>query len=709
MTTSKKRSSLKDPVEGEADKRARTDAGAVVASGSAPSSAATAMASSTPSASGAAATQKPISLPKPSTVAEGASDVVTYLNKINSVNEENEKHSHPVIIGSRAAAYWMPSFRACDDWDIVATPNQAIKIIKDTQASSNLSIKLIVQPLDTSVIRRKPLPQDVKQAMVILPKHLYKITAENKATHIKFEIEIAVQDHESTGMSSASQILKLCEANGDDTSYMTISLGSGKGIACMVAPVSLLEALKSSHIYWPAYFAKHIADLHTLRAVLAPLEPPSSTANIGIFADKGKPLTPPTRSPQMEELLLARTLEVEAFRGTPGAHINLNMSNQDFLDREDDLFVTRHIPHDDVHAMVMYHDTPIYDELKTDKSKAMVSKDLFEKASYEKQIQCVKEEAMVIALERFLLPKVTLDPVSAYRSALLRICTTLTKGWFRQFAVDNFPRLAVCDKNLLSIRDDILTKHPLPPAFRHDPLNLLRKTITNLDDLHLMKQLSVLTEEVSDIDDDWINSDVSDEDDMYDTVYTNPSRGEELYRGKRFWAIDSAVPENPGLLVSFYNEDYCNGPQNCILNFNFHGTLSVQLLTTSNVDLKHLSAFESSRYGSPEDYSEKDFHKLAVAVCANNQGGSWGGGEIWSTNNIIARSLKEEVNVLGIEGLTEDLLMAYIIAVVQPELPSNGDTPLRNTVNELRVKGAIPVSPVNHLWFDYWKYHDLID
>jgi hypothetical protein len=48
---------------------------------------------------------------------------------------------------------------------------------------------------------------------------------------------------------------------------------------------------------------------------------------------------------------------------------------------------------------------------------------------------------MAIALERFLVPGVTADIQTAYSEALLRVCTSLTKGWFRQFAVDHWPQV----------------------------------------------------------------------------------------------------------------------------------------------------------------------------------------------------------------------------------------------------------------------------
>src|SRR2546423_9347756 len=68
---------------------------------------------------------------------------------------------------------------------------------------------------------------------------------------------------------------------------------------------------------------------------------------------------------------------------------------------------------------------------------------------------------MAIALERYLIPMVSKNQETSYHSALIRICTTLTKGWFRQFAIDNYPRLSNLDKDLLSIAHDIINNHPL--------------------------------------------------------------------------------------------------------------------------------------------------------------------------------------------------------------------------------------------------------
>ena len=48
---------------------------------------------------------------------------------------------------------------------------------------------------------------------------------------------------------------------------------------------------------------------------------------------------------------------------------------------------------------------------------------------------------MALALERYLLPGVINDQREAYATALQKVCTTLTKGFFRQFAVDHYPEV----------------------------------------------------------------------------------------------------------------------------------------------------------------------------------------------------------------------------------------------------------------------------
>jgi hypothetical protein len=54
----------------------------------------------------------------------------------------------------------------------------------------------------------------------------------------------------------------------------------------------------------------------------------------------------------------------------------------------------------------------------------------------------VQEEAYVIALERAIIPMLfeggpLAQPLEAYKWAVMRICTTLCSGWFREWALEH--------------------------------------------------------------------------------------------------------------------------------------------------------------------------------------------------------------------------------------------------------------------------------
>src|SRR5581483_8449575 len=109
---------------------------------------------------------------------------------------------------------------------------------------------------------------------------------------------------------------------------------------------------------------------------------------------------------------------------------------------------------------------------------------------------------MAIALERYLIPMISKNQEYSYLSALIRICTSLTKGWFRQFVVDNYPRLSNLDKDLLSIAHNIIT--PLKNNFEQDhhksPSTLLHKWILDPDTRAIFEPIYSCTKNISSID-----------------------------------------------------------------------------------------------------------------------------------------------------------------------------------------------------------------
>ena len=67
----------------------------------------------------------------------------------------------------------------------------------------------------------------------------------------------------------------------------------------------------------------------------------------------------------------------------------------------------------------------------------------FESAPYQVQMNCVLEEAMVLALERSIIPRDKLFAATqteldeAMDISLRKICTRITSGYFREFAWRN--------------------------------------------------------------------------------------------------------------------------------------------------------------------------------------------------------------------------------------------------------------------------------
>ncbi|PKB96609.1 hypothetical protein RhiirA5_404421 [Rhizophagus irregularis] len=367
---------------------------------------------------------------------DNAKTILTILKKIIENDEDSTSIiDYPVLIGSCAAKWHIPSFRDINDWDLIATISQSISIINEIKTSKTFKyIKLVYYP---------------GGGLKIIGEFIDRYISKDESSII-FDIEL-VSDKFNLKKMKSNEVLDYDEIGNNDDGYFEIDKidferidytqpkASGlmilelccnvedkilfplpSNFLCIVAPLKILEALKTSHICWPTDFHKNIADLHLLRDIL-------NYKDMSII----RPLCNPQRDELIEFLLKTRIKETENIRGIP------------------DVF------------FVKYGDHPIYESLKEDKSKAWMKKSLFEKIDYQTKLNCVKEEAMAIALERYLIPMTSNNQETSYNMALVKICTTLTKGWFRQFAVDNYPQLLKLDKDLLSIANDIISKYPL--------------------------------------------------------------------------------------------------------------------------------------------------------------------------------------------------------------------------------------------------------
>ncbi len=182
------------------------------------------------------------------------------------------------------------------------------------------------------------------------------------------------------------------------------------------ASKEVLFSLKSSHIHYPIKFKKHISDYCLLFDYFKGID---MLSHITILHEK----------------------ETEQRIGklkTP----SLDKSVQDFFGQSKE-YVKSYFIHDDIHKVMSHYDKPLYERMQKDYSLAKCDKKLWFEFSYEDKCKCVLEESYVIALERKILPMLFgggkgYTSQEAFNWALMRICTTLCSGWFREFATVNY-------------------------------------------------------------------------------------------------------------------------------------------------------------------------------------------------------------------------------------------------------------------------------
>ena len=185
----------------------------------------------------------------------------------------------------------------------------------------------------------------------------------------------------------------------------------------LYASPEILFSLKKSHIHFPIHFKKHISDYVFLN---------------NFFNGKDS----------LSELTHKNYLDVEKRFGklkTP----SLNKSVKEFFGQSEG-YVKSYFIHDDIHKIVAHYDEPLYLRMQEDKTMAKCHKYLWDKFSYEDKCKCVLEEAYSIALERKIIPVLFgksnkwMSSEEALNWSLMRVCTTLCSGWFREFATNNF-------------------------------------------------------------------------------------------------------------------------------------------------------------------------------------------------------------------------------------------------------------------------------
>ena len=127
------------------------------------------------------------------------------------------------------------------------------------------------------------------------------------------------------------------------------------------------------------------------------------------------------------------------------AHPVLDTTKDKFF--KDDIYT---YDHDTIHEAVALMDRPAYTFYMKDGSQVMTDKKKFFELPKEIQLAGVYEETCVLALERSQIPNnfKNVSSEHSFMMALEKVCTSITSGWFREYAWENYHIIVAMYKKL---------------------------------------------------------------------------------------------------------------------------------------------------------------------------------------------------------------------------------------------------------------------
>lgn len=143
------------------------------------------------------------------------------------------------------------------------------------------------------------------------------------------------------------------------------------------------------------------------------------------------------------------------------SHPKLNVEKNDFFNSN---FIYTY-DHDSIHEAIKHLEYPAYTYFKPENSDVMCDKDMFFASSKEIRQYAVLEEAYVLALERSYIPyKGSIWPGKSFDIALEKVCTSITSGWFREYAWENYYKISsMSDYSFITKFNDALKNGKILP------------------------------------------------------------------------------------------------------------------------------------------------------------------------------------------------------------------------------------------------------
>lgn len=200
------------------------------------------------------------------------------------------------------------------------------------------------------------------------------------------------------------------------------------------APIEVLYSLKKAHIHFPIKFQKHIGDLMFMREKLRQIKGIKLEDDLNSVSDL---------LDELPALTLIHFKETEKRLGKLKTPKMTGEDTKKFFGKSKK-YVTSYFVHDDMHKAVaiMHEGSPVYEKILKDDAQVETDQNKWNQLTLQQKIWCVLEEVYVIALERKMIPQqfeyIVKNPMTekeAFDWALMRVCTTLCDGFFREFAV----------------------------------------------------------------------------------------------------------------------------------------------------------------------------------------------------------------------------------------------------------------------------------
>lgn len=120
------------------------------------------------------------------------------------------------------------------------------------------------------------------------------------------------------------------------------------------------------------------------------------------------------------------------------AHPKLNVNKTEFFSGDGIEYIYEH---DTIHESTKTLEKPAYSYFKPDESEVFCSRDMFYQVDEKIRLAAVLEESQVLALERSQILYKDIDPKRSFDIALFKVCTSITSGWFREYAWENYDKV----------------------------------------------------------------------------------------------------------------------------------------------------------------------------------------------------------------------------------------------------------------------------